>query len=123
MPLRVTLDYDLGIPIFRQVQDAVTTALATGDIAPDEQLPTIHALARELDVNPNTIIRAYQELEHAGLIVAERGRGTFPAPDSRPRTQKTEALRRILKRTLRECAKEGISEAEMMLFLKRELGR
>jgi GntR family transcriptional regulator len=122
MPLRVRLDYTLGVPVFRQVFDAVGAALATGGIEPGEQLPTIHALARELDVNPNTIARAYRELEHAGLVVSERGRGTFPAERPRPVTDRSELLRRILGRAFRECERNGISQAEVLLFLRREIG-
>jgi GntR family transcriptional regulator len=121
MPLPIRLDYGLGVPVYRQVCDAVAAALATGEIQPGEQLPTIHALARQLDVNPNTIIRAYRELEQAGLVVAERGIGTFPAERARPLEDKNSLLRRILKRTFRECEKKGISQAEVMLFLRREV--
>ena len=121
MPLRIQLDYSLGVPIFRQIFDAVAAALATGELGPGEQLPTIHALAGVLDVNPNTIIRAYRELEHAGLVVAERGRGTFPAKRTTPLEDKDTVLRSILKKTLRECERHGISQAEVLLFLRREL--
>ena len=55
-------------------------ALARQQLRPDEPLPTIHQLARELDVNPNTVARAYRELEQAGHVVGQRGRGTFPVP-------------------------------------------
>ncbi len=120
MPVHVRLDYGLGVPIFRQVFDAVAAALATGEIQPGEQLPTIHALAHELDINPNTIVRAYRELEHAGLIVGERGRGTFPAERAEPPSDRHSLLRQIVKRMFRECEQHGISQAEVMLFLRRE---
>jgi GntR family transcriptional regulator len=121
MPLSVRLNYDTGVPVFRQIYDAVAAALVTGELKPDEQLPTIHALARELDVNPNTIIRAYRELEHAGLVAAERGRGTFPVARPNARTDdKGALLRKIVQRAFKECAKHGISAAELVLFLRKE---
>ncbi|WP_176066948.1 GntR family transcriptional regulator [Anaeromyxobacter diazotrophicus] len=107
--------------MFRQIFDAVAAALATGEIAPGEQLPTIHALARELDVNPNTIVRAYRELEHAALVVSERGRGTFPVERAGPLVHKDGVLRKALGRMFRECEREGFSQAEVMLFLRREI--
>jgi len=121
MPIRIRLDYALGVPVFRQIHDAIAAALATGEIAHGEQLPTIHELARQLDVNPNTIVRAYRELEHAGLVVAERGRGTFPVQREESRDAKGELLRRIVARMLRECERNGISQAELMVFLRREI--
>jgi GntR family transcriptional regulator len=85
MPLPVLqLRYDAGVPVYRQICDAVLLALAHGELRRDEQLPTIHELARQLDVNPNTVVRAYRELERGGHLVAERGRGTFAAGATRP---------------------------------------
>ena len=121
MSFTIRLNYELGVPVFRQIYDAIAAALATGEIEAGEQLPTIHGLARDLDVNPNTVIRAYRELESAGLVVAERGRGTFPAARREAKTAKDTALRDILKRMFAECTRHGISKAEVLLFLRREL--
>src|SRR5829696_1226640 len=78
MPLDVRIDYDRGVPVYRQIYEAVTAALASGVLARDEQLPTIHELAQRLQINPNTVARAYRELDQDGYIVSQRGRGTFP---------------------------------------------
>lgn len=84
MPLELDIDYDRGVPVYRQIYEAVITALASGALDREEQLPTIHELAHQLEINPNTVARAYRELEQAGHIVAHRGRGTFPAAEQPP---------------------------------------
>ncbi|HHW99476.1 MAG TPA: GntR family transcriptional regulator, partial [Firmicutes bacterium] len=71
------LDHRSPIPIYVQLQNQVKQAIAGGVLAPGEQLPSVRELAGRLAVNPNTIARAYQELEREGLIETLRGRGTF----------------------------------------------
>src|SRR5437868_15150437 len=69
-----------GVPIYRQIQDQIRYGIASGRLSPGEQLPTVRALAVELGVNPNTVIKAYSELERAGILTTEQGSGTFIAP-------------------------------------------
>jgi GntR family transcriptional regulator len=123
MPLApITLDYESGVPVYRQIQDAVLGALARAEIGPDEQMPTIHQLARDLGVNPNTVARAYRELEQSGHLVGERGRGTFPAPTAVAKTippaERGGELKRIAARALADCARQGFSAADLLSLLK-----
>jgi GntR family transcriptional regulator len=74
------LDSRSGVPIYRQIQDQVRYGVASGLLVVGEQLPTVRALAVELAVNPNTVIKAYTELEREGLLTTEQGSGTFIAP-------------------------------------------
>src|SRR5678815_4811485 len=104
MPLGLEIDYDRGLPVYRQIYEAVTRALASGALGRDEQLPTIHELARRLEINPNTVARAYRELEQDGHIVAHRGRGTFPAAVRVSRDDKEGILRSIYDKTIVEAA-------------------
>ena len=122
MPLPVLeLRYDAGVPVYRQIYDAVLLALARGDLRRDEQLPTIHDLARQLDVNPNTIVRAYQELERGGHVLAERGRGTFAAGATRPpKVARESVLRTIVERALGECSRHGLDEQDLFEYLRRK---
>jgi GntR family transcriptional regulator len=69
-----------GVPIYRQIQDQVRYAIAAGLLLPGEQLPTVRGLAVDLEVNPNTVIKAYTELEREGILVSEQGSGTFVGP-------------------------------------------
>jgi DNA-binding transcriptional regulator YhcF (GntR family) len=71
------LDLYSGVPIYRQIIDQVTGAIATGALAAGDQLPTVRQLAVDLAVNPNTVIRAYRELEIRGVLRSQQGTGTF----------------------------------------------
>jgi GntR family transcriptional regulator len=118
----LTLDYESGVPVYRQIQDAVVNALARQQLRPDEPLPTIHQLARELDVNPNTVARAYRELEQAGHVVGMRGRGTFPVPATAAKASSTareSELRKIAARALAECVRQGFTAAELVSVFKK----
>ena len=67
------------VPIYLQIADAVRAAVAAGVYRPGEALPSLRAMAIEIHVNPNTVQRAYDELEREGLIYSQRGRGLFVA--------------------------------------------
>lgn len=71
------LDPDTGIPVYRQIMDQVTAGIAAGTLGPGDQLPTVRQLAVDLSVNPNTVIRAYRELEIRGILDTQQGSGTF----------------------------------------------
>ena len=122
MPLDVQIDYDRGVPVYRQIYEAVTAALATGSLAKDEQLPTIHELAQRLTVNPNTVARAYRELDQDGYIVSQRGVGTFPAEDRERATSvadKQRALRTIFDRAVAEAARMGIAASDVIRYFQK----
>src|SRR5687768_4669138 len=109
MPLDLRIDYDRGVPVYRQIYEAVTAALASGTLARDEQLPTIHELAQRLSINPNTVARAYRELDQDGYIVSHRGVGTFPSEEKAvSATDKQRALRTIFDRAIAEASRHGI---------------
>src|SRR5216684_2157900 len=73
------LDPKSGVPVYRQIQDLIRYGIASCLLSPGEQLPTVRALAVELAVNPNTVIKAYSELEREGVLTTEQGSGTFVA--------------------------------------------
>ena len=66
-------------PVFQQIANCVRRAVATGRLKPDDKLPSVRELARELVINPNTIAKAYQALESEGVTYSRRGAGTFIA--------------------------------------------
>jgi len=74
---RIRLDHNSGVPIYRQIISQILYAIARGDLAPGTQLPTVRQLAVELSVNPNTVIKAYKELEIRGNLETQQGTGTF----------------------------------------------
>ena len=74
---RFQLDLHSGVPVYRQVIDQVRGDIAAGQLAPGDQLPTVRQLAVDLAINPNTVVRAYRELELGGLLETQQGTGTF----------------------------------------------
>lgn len=120
MPLDVEIDYDRGVPVYRQIVEAVLAALSTRRLSRDEQLPTIHELASRLDVNPNTVARAYRELERGGHIIARRGRGTFAAPLPPAGGVDREAvLHDIYRKAIAEGARYAIGAREIVRYFRR----
>jgi GntR family transcriptional regulator len=80
MTHRFRIQPNSELPIFGQIVEQVRQGIARGALAPGERIPTVRDLARELLVNPNTVSKAYQQMERDRLIVTRRGAGTFIAP-------------------------------------------
>src|SRR5208337_3757551 len=76
-PFRFTLDLQSGVPVYRQIIDQVQAGVATGALGPGRQLPTVRQVAVDLAINPNTVLRAYRELEIRGVLETQQGTGTF----------------------------------------------
>jgi len=76
-PFQFALDLRSGVPVYRQIIDQVTGGMAAGALAAGDQLPTVRQLAVDLEINPNTVIRAYRELEIRGVLETHQGTGTF----------------------------------------------
>ncbi len=77
MAIKITIDLKSGVPFYRQIIDQVKSAIATGILEPGDRLPTVRQLAVDLSINPNTVGRAYTELELTGLVETHMGTGTF----------------------------------------------
>src|ERR1700692_1291247 len=73
------LDGHSGVPVYRQLIDQVQGAIASGARQPGDQLPTVRLVAVELAINPNTVLRAYREMEIRGILDTQQGTGTFIA--------------------------------------------
>ena len=74
---RFLLDLHSGMPVYRQIIDQVRGGIASGALAAGDQLPKVRQLAVDLEINPNTVVRAYRELELGGLLETHQGTGTF----------------------------------------------
>src|SRR5271167_1505930 len=103
------VEYNSGIPVYRQIINHVCAAVAAGAFKAGDQLPTIRALHEHLNVNPNTVAKAYRELELKGVIVSERGSGSFikvqePAVRPDAREKKKARLKNLYQRLLAEAA-------------------
>lgn len=89
----ISLDYRDGRPLYQQVKDSLRRMMLTGLLLPDEKLPSVRSLATQLAINPNTIQRAYRELESEGYILSVAGKGSFVTQvDRLAEQQKKEAL-------------------------------
>src|ERR1700690_3762556 len=75
--MKFHLDQQSGLPVYRQIIDQVHAARASGAVHPGDQLPTVRQLAVDLSINPNTVMRAYRELELTGALTTHQGTGTF----------------------------------------------
>ena|SRR5579862_4212727 len=71
------LDLESGVPVYRQIIDQIMGGMAAGNLAGGHQLPTVRQLAVDLEINPNTVVRAYRELEIRGVLETQQGTGTF----------------------------------------------
>ncbi|HKF06982.1 MAG TPA: GntR family transcriptional regulator [Candidatus Sulfotelmatobacter sp.] len=76
-PFRFALDLHTGVPVYRQLIDQVRAGVASGALTAGDQLPTVRQLAVDLSINPNTVMRAYRELELGGMLETHQGTGTF----------------------------------------------
>jgi len=90
MPHVIALETRSGVPFYRQIIDQVLIAISTGDLRAGARLPTVRRLAIDLQVNPNTVARAYRELEIRGVVQTQRGNGTFVA--DKPNVARDQAL-------------------------------
>jgi GntR family transcriptional regulator len=113
----------LGVPIYLQLMEQVKHAIETGALRPGEQLPGIRPLAEELVMNPNTVAKAYRELEHEGVIELRHGAGAFVS--AQPRTKKlAEAVRDaqpVVAATVKRLRARGLTEEEIRRLFEAEL--
>jgi GntR family transcriptional regulator len=114
------LDALSGVPVYRQLIDQVMLAIATGALRSGAQLPTVRQVAVDLAINPNTVVRAYKELEIRGTLTTQQGTGTFVTPE---KVERDEAARQgRLSRLAADCAAragaEGFSVEELMARLE-----
>lgn len=109
------LDVQSGVPVYRQIIDQVTGGMASGVLKAGDQLPTVRQLAVDLAINPNTVVRAYGELEIRGVLETQQGTGTFI---SRQKIKRDEVERQ---RRLNQLVSELIARAGAMGFTVQEL--
>jgi len=89
-----TIDTKSGVPLYRQIIEQVKFAIAGGTLSTGDQLPTVRQLAVDLSINPNTVIRAYRELEIEGVLETHQGSGTFVG-SRKPEVDKIERQRML----------------------------
>lgn len=110
-----------GIPVYLQLREQILHAISRGDLRTGDQLPTVREVAVRLSINPNTVNRAYSELERDGYLTSRRGRGTFIAePQAAAGTAtRTDRLDDIARRSIAECRTFGFTTNELIESIKR----
>ena len=114
-----------GVPIYLQLMEQVKHAIETGALRVGDQLPGIRPLAEELVINPNTVAKAYRELEHDGVIELRHGAGAFVTGAAREKklTDRLRAGQAIVAAAMDKLRARGVTEAEMRRLFEAELTR
>ena len=112
-----------GVPIYLQLMEQVKHAIETGALRPGEQLPGIRPLAEELVINPNTVAKAYRELEHEGVIELRHGAGAFVSGNARAKkvTDKFRAGKTIVAGAVERLRARGVTDEEIRRLFEAEL--
>jgi GntR family transcriptional regulator len=121
----LTIQADSPVPIFEQIVNQVVFAIASGGLEPGTMIPSVRDMAQRLLVHPNTVARAFQELERQGFVAAVRGRGmevTTAAPGL-SRARRKEIIQGRIGAALREAAASALAPDEIRRLVEDELAR
>jgi GntR family transcriptional regulator len=112
-----------GVPIYLQLMEQVKHSIETGALRPGEQLPGIRPLAEELVINPNTVAKAYRELEHEGVIDLRHGAGAFVAANAGAKklTEKLRAAQAVVAASVEKLRARGVTDEEIRRLFEAEL--
>ena len=118
--MKLQIDHKSGVPFYRQIIEQVKFGIAGGELEPGEQLPTVRQLAVDLSINPNTVIRAYRELEIEGVLDTQQGSGTFVGQQKPEidRLEKQRMLDQILTDLLARASSYGLSLEDVLEGLR-----
>jgi GntR family transcriptional regulator len=118
------LDLHSGMPVYRQIMDQVRGGIAAGSLAAGDQLPTVRQLAVDLEINPNTVVRAYRELELGGLLETHQGTGTFISAQKMKRAdaQRDKQLAQIVGDCVARAGAAGFTVDELIEELREVAG-
>ncbi len=114
--MHISLNHHSGDPLYRQVVEAIRLRIAKGEIEAGEQLPSIRDLAAQLQINSRTVVKAYEELDRAGLVVMQQGRGVFVASNraALPAGERRKRLRELAVKLLVEATQVGSNLEEVI---------
>ena len=124
---RFRLDGSTGVPPYLQLVHQVRQSLLLGYLRAGDQLPTVKEVAVDLAINPNTVVKAYRQLEHEGLAAGRPGQGTFITGTlASPSAAASRALRVSLEQWFRDAAEAGLSDetvTALIAAVRHDLGR
>lgn len=117
------IDYNSGLPVWIQVKNRIAYLIGTGEYVAGDRLPTVRALAVDLDISYNTVNRAYMDLERDGYITTRKGRGTFVAERHEVGAARATdtPLELLADDLIRACANSGMREDDILSFVEARL--
>ena len=115
------LNLESGVPVYRQIMDQVRAGMASGSLAAGNQLPTVRQLAVDLAINPNTVARAYRELELGGLLDTHQGTGSFISAQKirRADAERERQLTQIVNDCVARAGAMGFTVEDVAEFLRK----
>src|SRR3984893_9834020 len=112
-----------GVPLYLQLMDQVKHAIETGAVKAGDQLPTIRRMAEDLVMNPNTVVRAYRELQHEGIIEIKHGSGAFVSESVTDRTRVTRKAQTVVQSAIERLVSLGLTDDEARRLFENELAQ
>lgn len=119
----IKVDPKSFIPIYEQIKKDMRSRISLGTLKPNEPLPSIRELATELIINPNTVARAYRELEQEGFIYTRKGKGCYVSSDSSTlvKEERANLLKQALDKAIEEARKHNLNDGEIMSVFEKRL--
>jgi GntR family transcriptional regulator len=123
--MNLHINFSSGVPIYLQLMEQIKHAVDTGAVREGEQLPTIRKVAEELAMNPNTVARAYRELERDGVIEVRHGLGAYVAEPQASKGKSAGILKagEVLRQAMEKGMELGLTEPELRRVFEDELSR
>ena len=112
-----------GVPLYLQLMEQIRHGIETGALRAGEQLPTIRKLAEDLVMNPNTVVRAYRELEHEGILDLRHGSGAFVSDSVGGRAKVTRKAQAIVQSAIERLCDLGLTVDEMWRLFSNEIAQ
>lgn len=116
--MMIWIDYTDATPIYEQIVTKYKNLIVRGALAPNEKMPSVRTLAMELSINPNTIQKAYAELERQGFVYTVKGRGNFVADNAGLKEMKEKEILQKLESVVNEAEESGVELSVLMGYLK-----
>ena len=117
----IQIDFQSRVPLYEQLQEQIIRLSMLGILDENQQLPSVRALAREVGVNPNTVAKAYQQLEQQGIIYTVSGRGSFVSPDLLSlQSLRQAALQEVLD-AVDKALSRGVSPKQLLDAIRQQL--
>ncbi len=107
-----------GLPVYLQIQAQIERRIAAGSLAPGDPLPSVRTLAKQLRINPNTVVRVYRELEFLGLVETRHGEGTFVAAGAQRRAKATVLVEEHAAAYVTAAKELGLDQGEAVAAIK-----